>query len=191
MAAPADVIDHLAGIAAGSPLDAIRAERPQARENAQASYDALFAPSELDHMSQDERYALAAFVALLHGNARIAAYYAEGLPPDLAAAVASEAARGATEGPYGDYPSAALATENLAGPDFQAGAPDLSPRLAAAMTHAHMLVFHPRDAAAPALQALLDAGWSTTGIVTLSQLVAFLAFQIRTIEGLRVMAAMG
>jgi len=35
---------------------------------------------------------------------------------------------------------------------------------------------------------LLDAGWSTTGIVTLSQIVAFLAFQIRVATGLRVLA---
>ena len=42
-----------------------------------------------------------------------------------------------------------------------------------------MLVFHPRDAAPASLQALLDAGWSATDIVTLSQLVAFLSFQIR------------
>jgi uncharacterized protein YciW len=52
-----------------------------------------------------------------------------------------------------------------------------------------MLVFHPRDANGAALQALLDAGWSNTGIVTLSQLVAFLAFQIRAAAGLRVLAA--
>ena len=40
-----------------------------------------------------------------------------------------------------------------------------------------------------ALQALLDAGWSTTDIVTLSQIAAFLSFQIRVIAGLRVQAA--
>jgi hypothetical protein len=34
-----DVIDTLAGIAPGSPLDAVRAQRPQARLHAQASYD--------------------------------------------------------------------------------------------------------------------------------------------------------
>ena len=38
-------------------------------------------------------------------------------------------------------------------------------------------------------QALIDAGWSTTGIVTLSQLVAFLAFQIRAVTGLRIASA--
>ncbi len=39
------------------------------------------------------------------------------------------------------------------------------------------------------MQALLDAGWSATDIVTLSQLVAFLSFQIRVVAGLRALAA--
>jgi uncharacterized protein YciW len=52
-----------------------------------------------------------------------------------------------------------------------------------------LLVFRPRDASPAALQSLLDAGWSTTGIVTLSQLVAFLSFQIRVVAGLRALAA--
>jgi uncharacterized protein YciW len=51
-----------------------------------------------------------------------------------------------------------------------------------------MLVFHPRDAAPAALQSLLDAGWSTTDVVTISQIVAFLSFQIRVVTGLRVLA---
>jgi uncharacterized protein YciW len=54
-----------------------------------------------------------------------------------------------------------------------------------------MLVFHPRDAAPDHLQSLLDAGWTTTGIVTLSQLVAFLAFQIRVVTGLKVLSTTG
>jgi CMD domain protein len=65
----------------------------------------------------------------------------------------------------------------------------LGRRLTAALEHAHLLVFHPRDASAAALQKLLDAGWSTTDIVTLSQLVSFLAFQIRVVAGLRTLAA--
>ena len=39
-----DVIDTLAGIEPGSPLDAIRNGRLQARTHAQASYDSLFKP---------------------------------------------------------------------------------------------------------------------------------------------------
>ena len=64
----------------------------------------------------------------------------------------------------------------------------LGPRVSAALEHVHMLVLHPRDAAPPSLQALLDAGWSTTDIVTLSQIAAFLSFQIRVVAGLRVLA---
>jgi uncharacterized protein YciW len=51
-----------------------------------------------------------------------------------------------------------------------------------------MLVFHPRDACPASLQALRDAGWLKTDIVTLSQLVAILAFQIRAIAGLRALS---
>ena len=43
-AADTDVIDTLVGIEPGSALDAIRNRRPAAREQAQASYRALFAP---------------------------------------------------------------------------------------------------------------------------------------------------
>jgi uncharacterized protein YciW len=52
-----------------------------------------------------------------------------------------------------------------------------------------MLVFHPRDASPASLQTLHDAGWSKNDIVTLSQLVAFLAFQIRAVAGLRTLAS--
>ncbi|MFT4004057.1 MAG: CMD domain protein, partial [Rhizobium sp.] len=64
----------------------------------------------------------------------------------------------------------------------------LGPKLAAALEHSHLLVFRPREASAAALQKLLDAGWTATGIVTLSQIVAFLAFQIRVVAGLKALA---
>jgi uncharacterized protein YciW len=62
-------------------------------------------------------------------------------------------------------------------------------KLTAALAHVHLLVFHPRDASAAGLQRLLDAGWSNSGIITISQLVAFLAFQLRAAAGLRTLAA--
>ena len=39
------------------------------------------------------------------------------------------------------------------------------------------------------LQSLLDAGWSTDDIVTVSQLVSFLSYQIRVVAGLGVLAS--
>ena len=84
-----DVIDALVGIEPGSPLDAIRARRPEARNQAQASYRALFAPEEPGDVTAHERFAVAAFVTGLHGDAGIAAFYAE----RLAASGASAALR--------------------------------------------------------------------------------------------------
>jgi CMD domain protein len=192
----ADVIDTLVGIAPGSPLDAIRARRPEARTHAQATYRALFAPDVPGHVTARERFAAAAFVVRMHGDAATAAFYAErlaaaGAPAALREAVDAAVAEARGQGPYGSYPAGPLSREDTTGPVYRVGASTrgaLGPRLAAAFEHVHMLVFHPRDAAPAALQALLDAGWSTTDIVTLSQIVAFLSFQIRVVTGLRTLA---
>jgi CMD domain protein len=191
-----DVIDTLAGIEPGSALDAIRNRRPQAREQAQASYRALFAPEAPGAFTVTERFAVAVFVAGLHGGEEIASFYADG----LAASGASAQLRGAIDeavaaakgqGPYGAFPAGPLSREDTVGPVYRVAAATrraLGARLTAAFEHLHLLVFHPRDAAPAALQALLDAGWSTTDIVTLSQMAAFLSFQIRVVVGLRVLA---
>ncbi|VTU45928.1 CMD domain protein, family (plasmid) [Variovorax sp. PBL-E5] len=136
-------------------------------------------------------------MAGLHGQAEFAAFYARGLarangPTRLLEAVAAEAAQAAAHGPYGRFPVGPLSIEDAPGPVHAIGDAHravLGARLSAALVHAHLLVLHPRDAKAADLQALLDAGWSTTDIVTLSQLVAFLSFQIRVVAGLRALAA--
>jgi CMD domain protein len=191
-----DVIDALVGIAPGSPLDAIRARRPQARAHAQATYRALFAPDAPGSVSLQERFAVGAFVAGLHGATAIADWHAarleeSGAPAALRDALGAAIAEAAAKGPYGRYPAGPLSREDVAGSSYRVGAATrrtLGPRLVAALEHAHMLVFHPRDAAPAALKALLDASWSTTDIVTLSQIVAFLSFQIRVVTGLRTLA---
>jgi CMD domain protein len=192
-----DIIDTLAGIEPGSALDAIRARRLQARENAQKSYLALFEPIDASEFSLGERLVVAAFVTGLHGESPVASFYGEKLAanPDGAAlveAIQVEIERGRTSGPYGAFPPGPLSIENKAGLIYRVSAerkPELGVRLVAAFEHAHLLVFRPRDAAAVDQKALLAAGWSTTGIVTFSQLVAFLSFQLRVISGLRTLAA--
>jgi len=194
----ADVIDTLAGIAPGSHLDTVRrTRRPTAREHAQKSYDSLFAPADYGGFGPLERFAVAVFVAGLHGQSAIRAFYAEKLRSSAAtdatrSAIDAEIAAASTKGPYGAFPKGPLSKEDMAGPVHRVAAAHheaLGPRLVAAFEHVHMLVFHPRDAAAPSLQSLLDAGWTTTEVVTLSQLVAFLSFQIRVVAGLKVLAA--
>jgi CMD domain protein len=192
-----DVIDTLVGIEPGSALDAIRHRRPDARNQAQASYRALFAPESPGEVTETERFAVAAFVAGVHGSAETASFYAAGLgasgaSAELHRAVDAAIAVAKGQGPYGAYPAGPLSREDTAGPTHRVAAETrraLGSRLATAFDHMHLLVFHPRDAEPAALQVLLDAGWSTTGIVTLSQIAAFLSFQIRVVAGLRALAS--
>jgi CMD domain protein len=192
-----DIIDLLAGIEPGSRLDAIRAQRLQARENAQKTYAALFEPADFGEVSTAERHAVATFVAGLHGEPAAASFYLARFAAaadwsELVEAVKAEIDRGKTEGPYGAFPAGPLSAEDKAGLIYRVAADArrvLGVRLAAALEHAHLLVFRPRDASSTAMQALLDAGWSSTAIVTLSQLVAFLSFQLRTVAGLRTLGA--
>jgi len=191
-----DVIDTLAGLAPDSPLARIRDRKPVTRQHAQASYRALFEPADTGDVTLQERFALAAFVAGLHAQDEAAEFYSAGLgrtapPSAFTSALNAEIARGRTSGPYGAYPKGPLSNEDVSGLTYTVSGEVLGPRLSAALAHVHMLVFHPRDANPAALQALLDAGWSNAGIVTLSQLVAFLAFQIRAAAGLRTLARMG
>src|SRR5499433_4603461 len=91
-AALRDVMDALAGIKPGSALDAVRNRRPQAREQAEASFRALFEPESFAGVSATERFALAVFVTRLHGDAASAAFYAERLAatelsPEIPAAI--------------------------------------------------------------------------------------------------------
>ena len=194
-----DVIDLLVGIQPGDALDTVRHHRLQARTHAQQSYLALFAPTAPvpGNVVLAERHAVAAFVAGLHRQAEAAGFYASALvahdaPPGLAPAITAEIERGAARGPYGRYPAGPLSAEDAEGPVYslEPGARTvLGARLSAALEHAHLLVFRPRDASPQALQQLLNAGWSATDIVILSQLVAFLSFQIRVVIGLHTLAA--
>jgi CMD domain protein len=187
-----DVIDQLTGIREGDALFDLRARRPDARRNAQASFDALFAADDLQHVVQVERLAVAYWTVALAQSA-VAPFYADLLAaasPDVLAALETALPAAVTAGPYGDFPAGPLTVEDAAGPHWlPAGelTAVVGKRLAAALAHTHLLTYRPRDASADALQTLLDAGWSTTAVVTLSQLVSFLHFQLRVVAGLTVL----
>ena len=186
-----DVIDELAGIAPGSRLGAARDGRPEARRAAQESYELLLHPEDPGEMSLLERRVLAAFVIALHGEETVLEHYRTLLAKtdeSVTKVVLEEVERGRTSGPYGHFPEGPLSAEDEDGLHYAVSASGravLGERLTAALEHAHLLVFHPRDARSSDLQRLLGAGWNTPGIVTLSQLVAFLTFQIRVVTGLK------
>ncbi|MFP1603522.1 CMD domain protein [Microbacterium sp. 2216-1] len=190
-----DVVDTIAG---SSPaVVALRARRPQTRAQLQASFDALFSPVSTAHVTQLERELVAAFATRLTGVDRTSSFYAErALAADAAVAriVIDQAVHATTTGPFGSYIEVGLQGENTDGERYTPG-PDvvhaLGGRLAAALAHTHLLVYRPREAGADDLDRLLQAGWDENGIVTLSQLVAFLAFQQRVVSGLRALDAVG
>lgn len=203
-----DTVDLIAGVTPA--LDALRRRRPVTREQLQASFDALFRPVSVQHVSQAERELVAAFATALTapgdsaaaGDPTVAgdptaAFYADRArkaDPVRAAAVLAEAEAVATPGPFGAYRELGLHDESTDGPRYTPGdgaTAALGERLAAALAHAHLLVLRPREASGADLGRLLDAGWSPDGIVTLSQLVSFLAFQQRVVSGLRVLDAAG
>jgi CMD domain protein len=186
-----DLIDELVGIAPGDPLDALRAKRPIARRDAQASHDGLIAsPSDLGRASAVERAAIAYWVTALSQADVLSEHYRAllaSLDPVVLDALTAALPGAITTGPYGAYPPGPLSAEDEDGLHWVAPAKlrgVVGVRLAAALEHAHLLTYRPRDASADALQALLDAGWSSDGIVTVSQLIAFAHFQLRVIAGL-------
>jgi len=187
---PTDVIDAVAGTAPA--IAALR--RTVTREQSQASFDALFSPVDAAAVTLTERWLVAAFATRLTADDATAEFYAvraREADDRLAQLVLAEADASATEGPFGVYAEAGLQSENLEGPRYVPASPvreQLGDRLAAALAHAHLLTYRLRETDGASHDALLEAGWSVDGIVTLSQLLAFLAFQQRVAAGLRVLS---
>jgi CMD domain protein len=156
----ADVIDTVLGIAEGSPLAQLRARRPEARARTQSSYAVLFNPPDPGGLSPPERFAVALRVAELHEASTLAAHYR--------ARLAEEAG-----GP-------ALAAA------IDAGAPSsaITPRAAAMLHHAEMAATNPSAASALDLETLSAVELTAAEIVTLSQIIAFVAYQVRVAASL-------
>ena len=174
-----DIIDLLAETPAD--LADLRRRRPEAVENAQRSFAALFEPTNptlIEALPVSTRYAVAAFVAGISGAQRAAEFYADLLADEdesLVAVVEDAVRAGVSAGPY-------------AGGDFVTFGDNA---LAVAFDFAHLLTFHPKDASPAAIGHLQEVGYNETAIVSLGQLIAFVAFQLRVVHGVRVLAGGG
>ena len=171
-----DIIDLLAETPAD--LAELRRRRPEAVENAQRSFAALFEPTNpalIEALPVSTRYAVAAFVAGISGAQRAAEFYADLLADEdeaLVAVVEDAVRAGVSAGPY-------------AGGDFVTFGEG---QLAAAFDFAHLLTFHPKDASPAAIGHLQTAGYTEDAIVSLGQLISFVAFQLRVVHGVQVLA---
>ena len=61
-------------------------------------------------------------------------------------------------------------------------------RMKAIIRHTDLVTLNPKDATAEDVSALRSAGLDDADIVRLSELIAFIAYQIRVVAGLRLMA---
>ena len=159
-----DVINHLAGIAADSPLGQLRAQRPEVVRSAQGSYAALLEPDDPGGVRRNEREMIALRVAVLTPSPAVAAHHRARLH-DLGA---SDAVIAAVE-------------------HFPDGA-GLSPRETAILGYTDRLTREPNTAAPAHIEALKVAGLRPQEIVTIAQLIAYMSFAVRLLAGLRLLA---
>ena len=160
-----DLVDRLIGLAPGAKTYEVRHFREKVAAATQGSYDALFDPA-LPGLSLAERLLVALYATRITPSPLLAAHYrarladAGATPADIAVAESGKPADAAT------------------------------PRLAAILEFTRKLIEKPVEGDEAALKTLPAAGVSTPAVVTLSQLVAFLSYQVRLVAGLEAMKAL-
>jgi uncharacterized protein YciW len=161
MAETEDLAESLLGIGAASPLAALRAERASIRQHSQGAYRELVLPAEPGGVSLAERAALALRVALIERHEGLAAHY-RGLLRTICGDAAADHRSQQFPAPAGARPyRPAVALRGYGG--------QCSPNAAARRISTHWPPF----------------GLSPQDIVAVTQLVAFVPYQVRLLAGLR------
>lgn len=168
-----DAIGGLAGLDA-TLSERLRGHRPEATAAAEESLHALFDVPEHDEapsVGRVPRLLAAARAAHVDGAPEVAEFYAEQLgeepdDPRLPVELALSLVRDGADGEAGDRAPRAIRS---------------------LLRHIDLLVQRPAAATPDDLDALTAAGWGTTEIVVLSQIVTFVTYQTRVVHGLRVL----
>ena len=124
-----------------------------------AASAAVLTPKETGAFSHSRRAALAARIARLNGRDDLAGHYGQGVKDE---------------------------DRELVDPSFDGGADE---QLEAILAFTDRVATSPKDATAEDIESLKKSGLDEADIVRLTQLNAFLAYEIRLIEGLRLMGA--
>lgn len=159
-----DILNHFVGLAPDSALAQLRAQRLDVVRYAQASYRVLLEPDDPAGVSRSEREMIALRVAVLTPDPTVAAWHRDRLHALGVGALTIAAVEQFPEG-------AALPT-----------------RQTAILRHTDVLTNEPGAATPAHLTALKAVGLSPRDIVTISQLIALLSFQVRVLAGLRLLA---
>jgi CMD domain protein len=157
-----DVVAEIVGIKAGNALAEVLATRADIMVLTQKSHEAALAPAEPGGLTHAERAALACRVAKLNNDRAFERHFETLL----------ERADGSDE-------AARIADMWFNGGDDR--------RLTALIRHTDLIAHAPRNASRGDIELLQDAGISDADIVRLSELVAFVSYQIRVAAGLRLM----
>lgn len=158
-----DAIDVLVPIAPGAPLARLRDQRAEVRQTLQGSDRALLRPDDLAGLSRIEREAAALRVAVLNRAVPLYARHRAALR--------------------------ALGLDEHSLRQLEAPLPALDARLGALVAHVDLLTLRPQDATPASLNALRAEGFSERNIVSLSQLIAYVNFQVRLVAGLQLLQA--
>lgn len=158
-----DVVSAILGASDRGRVAELRNRKPEQIGELQNYYLALFEPEEISarELPLASRYLVAIRVASHTHSQAVANWYA-----DLARTA-------------GVDENAIVRAANV-GSTWS----DLTP-LGAAIRHADLLTTQPSAAQPADLRALKEAGYSPAGIVSLSQTIAFVNYQLRFIAGLR------
>ena len=153
------VVIEATGISANHPLAAVLAGRDEVMQLTQASHDAALKPEPAGGLSHGERAALACRMARLNDEETLARHY-EAMIPESGGKQA------------------------IADPAFD-GADDQRTR--AILRHTDLVTVDPKQAAEADIADLKSAGIVEPDIVRLSELIAFVGYQVRVVKGLRLM----
>lgn len=156
------VVVKAAGITESHPLARVLVGRRELIELTEKSCEAVLRPEAPGGLHPAERAALACRISRLNGDDALAAHYERMM-------------RGCAD---------ETSSAQIAEPEFAGGG---DARLTAVLRHVDLVTLTPREAAAEDVAALRAVGIPEADIVRLSQLVAFLSYQTRVAQGLRLM----
>jgi uncharacterized protein YciW len=141
-----DLLETIIGVAPGSALSQLRAQRPDIVRHTEGSHDVLLSPADPGGLSLAERASIAARVAEQSGHAGLATHY-----------------------------------RNLLA---QRGEPPHSQRQDTILRHVERVTVAPGTALPAHIDALRNVGLAPRDIVALTQIVAFVSYQVRAAVGL-------
>ena len=156
------LIEALAAVRSGSALAEAMEKRAEILRLSEAAHEAVLLPRDPGGLSHGLRAAIAARMARHNRNEALASHY-----DDLVARA-------------GESATAALA---------QPGTNAEDGRIAEIVRHADRLTIAPREATRGHIEALRSAGVTDADIVRLSELAAFVNYQVRVIAGLKLIGA--